>query len=107
MSNFSENLTHFHSALKSGADAFTRSMLLKRLLREAEKPYLTRQQLDTIDRHIAELRQLIYRQVRLVEKDKLKSHDGERVQNLLATLNDLMSDYQTLRRKISAAAEQD
>jgi len=42
----------------------------------------------------------------LVEKDKLKSHDGERVQNLLATLNDLMSDYQTLRRKISAAAEQ-
>jgi hypothetical protein len=99
MSNFSENLTHFHSALKSGADAFTRSMLLKRLLREAEKPYLTRQQLDTIDRHIAELRQLIYRQVQLVEKDKLKSREAERVQNLLATLNDLMSDYQTLRRK--------
>jgi hypothetical protein len=109
MSNFipSENLTHFHGSLESGADAFTRSMLLKRLLREAEKPCLTRQQLDTIDRRIAELRQLIYRQVRLVEKDKLKSHDGDRVQNLLATLNDLMSDYQTLRRKISAAAEQD
>ena len=109
MTNFipSENLAHFRSSLESGADAFTRSMLLKRLLREAEKPYLTRQQLDTIDRHIAELRQLIYRQVRLVEKDKLKSHDGERVQNLLATLNDPMSDYQTLRRKISAAAEQD
>jgi hypothetical protein len=43
----------------------------------------------------------------LVEKDKLKSHDAEPVQNLLATLNDLMSDYQTLRRKISATAEQD
>jgi hypothetical protein len=49
MGNFipSENLAHFHSSLESGADAFTRSMLLKRLLREAEKPYLTRQQLDT------------------------------------------------------------
>lgn len=109
MSNFipSENLTHFHGSLESGADAFTRSMLLKRLLREAEKPCLTRQQLDTLDRRIAELRQLIYRQVQLVERDKLKSHDADRVQNLLATLNDLMSDYQTLRRKISAAAEQD
>ena len=71
------------------------------------KSLLTRQQLDTIDRHIAELRQLIYRQVQLVEKDKLESHDAERVQNLLATLNDLMSDYQILRRKISTAAEQD
>jgi hypothetical protein len=109
MSNFipSENLAHFHSPLESGADAFTRSMLLKRLLHDAGKSCLTRQQLDTIDRHIAELRQLIYRQVQLVEKDKLKSHDGERVQNLLATLNDLMSDYQTLRRKKSAAAQQD
>ena len=109
MTNFipSEDLARVHSSLESGADAFTRSMLLKRLLREAEKPYLTRRQLDKIDRHIAELRQLIYRQVQLVEKDKLESHDAERVQNLLATLNDLMSDYQILRRKISTAAEQD
>jgi hypothetical protein len=101
----SENLTQFHGSLESGADAFTRSMLLKRLLREAEKPCLTRQQLDAIDRHIAELRQLIYRQVKLVEKNRLKSHDAERVQYLLATLNDLMSGYQTLRRRISAAVE--
>jgi Mg2+ and Co2+ transporter CorA len=107
MTNFipSENLAHFRNSLESGADAFTRSMLLKRLLREAEKPRVTRQQLDTIDRHIAELRQLIYRQVQLVEKDKLKSHDAERVQNLLAMLNDLMADYQTLRRRINVAAE--
>ena len=107
MTNFipSEDLARVHSSLESGADAFTRSMLLKRLLREAEKPYLTRQQLDTIDRHIAELRQLIYRQVQLVEKYKLKSRDAERVQNLLAMLNDLMTDYQTLRRRINVAAE--
>ena len=45
MTNFipSEDLAHFPSSLESGADAFTRSMLLKRLLREAEKPRLTRQ----------------------------------------------------------------
>jgi hypothetical protein len=107
MTNFipSENLAHFRNSLESGADAFTRSMLLKRLLHEAEKPCVTRQQLDTVDRHIAELRQLIYKQVQLVEKDKLKSHDAERVQNLLAMLNDLMADCQTLRRRINAATE--
>ena len=80
-------------------------MLLKRMLHEAEKPCLTRQQLDTRDRHLAELRQLIYRQVQLVEKNKLKSHDAERVQDLLAMLNDLMANYQTLRRRINVAAE--
>jgi hypothetical protein len=107
MTNFipSENLAHFRNSLESGADAFTRSMLLKRLLHEAEKPCVTRRQLDTIDRHIAELRQLIYKQVQLVEKDKLKSRDAERVQNLLAMLNDLMAVYQTLRRRINVAAE--
>jgi hypothetical protein len=107
MTNFipSEDLAHFSGSLESGADAFTRSMLLKRLLHEAEKTSVTRQQLDTIDRHIAELRQLIYRQVQLVEKDRSKSHDAERVQNLLAMLNDLMADYQTLRRRINVVAE--
>jgi hypothetical protein len=107
MTNFipSENLAHFRNSLESGADAFTRSMLLKRLLHEAEKPCVTRRQLVTIDRHIAELRQLIYKQVQLVEKDKLKSRDAERVQNLLAMLNDLMADYQTLRRRINVTAE--
>ena len=106
MDNFipSANPKRFNP-LEPGVDEQTRSTLLKFLLQEAEKSCATRQRLDTIDRHIAALRQLIYRQVELVEKSKLKSHDAERVQNLLATLNDLMSDYQTLRRKISAAAE--
>ena len=106
MDNFipSANPKRFNP-LEPGVDEQTRSTLLKFLLHEAEKSCATRQRLDTIDRHIAALRQLIYRQVELVEKSKLKSHDAERVQNLLATLNDLMSDYQTLRRKISAAAE--
>ena len=107
MTNFipSEKLAYVDSSPQSGADALTRSMLLKRLLNEAEKPCRTRQQLDTRERHLAELRQLIYRQVQLVEKDKLKSRDAERVQDLLAMLNDLMANYQTLRRRISAVVE--
>ena len=107
MTNFipSEKLACVDSSPQSGAGALTRSMLLKRLLNEAEKPCLTRQQLDTRERHLAELRQLIYRQVQLVERGKLKSRDAERVQDLLAMLNDLMANYQTLRRRISAAVE--
>ena len=106
MDNFipSEGFAPF-KPLDSGVDELTRTTLLKLLLLEAAKSCVTRRRLDTIDRHMAALRQLIYRQVELVEKSKLKSHDAERVQNLLATLNDLMSDYQTLRRKISAAAK--
>ena len=106
MTNFipSEDLKRFHRPLEGGADAFTRSMLLKLLLHEAEKSScLTGQQLDRIDRHMVELRQLIYRQVELVEKDKLKGHNAQRVQNLLATMNDLMTNYQILRRRISAS----
>jgi hypothetical protein len=94
----SDKLAPADSSLQSGADAFARS-LLQRMLHEAERPCLTRQQLDTRDRHLAELRQLIYRQVQLVEKNQLKSHDAERVQDLLAMLNDLMANYQTLRRR--------
>ena len=105
-SNFTarESFTHFQRPSESGADALTRSMLLKLLLHEAEKSCLSRQQLDTIDRHMAELRQLIYRQVELVEKGKLKSHDTERVQDLLAMLNDLMANYQILRWRLNASA---
>jgi hypothetical protein len=88
--------------LESAVDELTRSTLLKLLLHEAEKSCATRQQLDRIDRHMAALRQLIYRQVELVEKAKLTTQDAERVQNLLATLNNLMTNYQTLRRRMSA-----
>ena len=106
MDNFipSANPKRFNP-LEPGVDEQTRSTLLKFLLQEAEKSCATRQRLDTIDRHIAALRQLIYRQVELVEKSKLKSHDAERVQNLLATMNDLMANYQRLRRRISPLAE--
>lgn len=106
MDNFipSDNLKHFNP-LKPGVDEFTRSTLIKLLLHEAEKSCLTRQRLDRIDRHIAALRQLIYRQLELVETDKSKGHSPERALKLLATLNDLMANYQTLRRRISPLAE--
>jgi hypothetical protein len=89
--------------LETGVDEFTRSALLKVLLHEAEKSCLTRQQLDRIDRHMAALRQLIYKQLELAEKDKSKGHNPEQTLKHLATLNDLMANYQTLRRRISPA----
>jgi hypothetical protein len=106
MDNFipSANLKRFNP-LAPGVDELTRSTLIKLLLHEAEKSCLTRQQLDRIDRHMAALRKLIYRQVELVEKDKLKGHNAARTLKLLATMNDLMENYQTLRRRISPLAE--
>jgi hypothetical protein len=89
--------------LDTVVDEQTRSTLLKLFLHDAEKSSPTRQQLDRIDRHMAALRQLIYRQLELAEKDKLKGHNAERALKLLATMNDLMTNYQALRQRISAA----
>jgi hypothetical protein len=91
--------------LENEPDEFTRSALLKLLLHEAEKSCGARQQLDRIDRHMAELREFTYRQVELVEKDKSKGHNAARTLKLLAMMNDLMANYQTLRRRISRLAE--
>ena len=104
MDNFiaSGSLKRFNP-LETGVDELTRSTLLKLLLHEAEKSSPTRQELDRIDCHMAALRQLIYRQLELVEKSK--SHNAERALKLLATMNDLMANYQILRRRISPAAE--
>jgi hypothetical protein len=67
--------------------------VLQLLLYEAEKSCLTRKQLDRIDGHMAELRELTYRQVELVEKGNLKGQIVERAAKLLATLNDLIANY--------------
>jgi hypothetical protein len=93
----SGRLTRFNP-LETGVDELTRSTLLKLLLHEAEKSCATRQQLDRIDRHMAALRQLIYRQLELVETDRF---NPEQALKLLVTLNDLMTNYQTLRRRVS------
>ena len=100
-----QNVARLRRELENEPDEFTRSRLLKLLLYEAEKSRLTRQQLDRIDGHMAELRELTYRQVELVEKGNLKGQIVERAVKLLALLNDLMSNYQTLRRRISSLAE--
>jgi hypothetical protein len=91
--------------LENEPDEFTRSRLLRLLLYEAEESRLTRQKLDRIDGHMAELRELTYRQVELVEKGKLKGQVVDRALKLLALLNDLMTNYQTLRRRINSLAE--
>jgi hypothetical protein len=100
-----QTVARLRCQLENEPDEFTRSRLLKLLLYEAEKSRLTHQQLDRIDGHMAELRELTYRQVELVEKGKLKGHLVERAANLLALLNDLMANYQMLRRKINPLAE--
>jgi hypothetical protein len=93
-----QNVARLRRELENEPDEFTRSRLLKLLLYEAEKSRLTRQQLDRIDCHMVELKELTYRQVELVEKGNLKGQIVERAVKLLALLNDLMSNYQTLRR---------
>lgn len=100
MDNFipSANLNPFNP-LEPGVDELTRTTLLKLLLHEAEKSCFTRRRLDTIDRHMAALRQLIYRQIELVEK----GHNAERALRLVETMNDLMENYQTLRRRMGPA----
>ena len=100
-----QNVARLRHQLENEPDEFTRSRLLKLLLLEAEKSLVTRQQLDRIDCHMAELRELTYRQVELVENGKLKGQLVERAAKLLALLNDLMTNYQTLRRRISPLAE--
>ena len=100
-----QNVARLRSQLENEPDEFTRSRLLKLLLLEAEKSRLTSQQLDRIDCHMAQLRELTYRQVELVEKGNFKGQIVERAVKLLATLNDLMANYQTLRRRISPLAE--
>jgi hypothetical protein len=100
-----QNVARLGSQLENEPDEFTRSRLLKLLLLEAEKSRLTSQQLDRIDCHMTELRELTCRQVELVEKGNFKGQIVERAVKLLATLNDLMANYQTLRRRISPLAE--
>src|ERR1700751_4956706 len=100
-----QNVARLRQQLENEPDEFVRSRLLKLLLLEAEKSRLTRQQLDRIDGHMTELRELTYRQGELVEKGNFKGQIVERAVKLLATLNDLMANYQTLRRRTSPLAE--
>ena len=98
-----QSVAQLRRQLENEPDEFTRSRLLQLLLYEAEKSCLTRQQLDRIDDHMADLRELTYKQVELVEKGNSKGQMIERAAKLLALLNDLMANYQTLRRRISPA----
>jgi hypothetical protein len=96
-----QNVARLRSELENEPDEFTRSRLPKLLLHEAERSRVTHQQLDRIECHMAQLRELTYRQVELVENGNLKGHFVERAAKLLGLLNDLMANYQALRRRIS------
>jgi len=99
-----QNVARLRRQLENEPDEFTRSRLLELLLHEAEKSRLTHQQLDRIDCHMAELRELSYRQVELVEKGNLKGRMVERAAQLLGLLNDIMANYKTLRQRINTLA---
>jgi hypothetical protein len=98
-----QNVARLSRELENEPDELRRLRLLKLLVYEAEKSQ--REQSDRIDRHMAELEELTYRQVELVEIGKLKGQLIERPVKLLALLNNLMSNYQTLRRRISPLAK--
>ena len=66
-----QNVARLRGQLENEPDEFTRSRLLKLLLHEC---------------HMAELRELTYRQVELVEKSNLKGRMVERAAKLLALL---------------------
>jgi hypothetical protein len=100
-----QNVARLRSELENEPDEFTRCRLLKLLLYEAEKSRLIRQQLDRINCRMAELRELTYTQVELVETGNLKGQMVERAVKLLALLNDLMASYQTFRRRINPLAD--
>jgi hypothetical protein len=100
-----QNVARLRGQLENEPDEFTRIRLLELLLHEAEKSHLTHQQLGRIDCHMAELRELTYRQVELIEKGNLKGRMVERAAKLLGLLNDLMANYQTLRRRMNAVAD--
>src|SRR5262245_571853 len=63
-----QHVARLRHQLENEPDEFTRSRVLKLLLLEAEKSRLTCQRLDRIGGHMAELKELTYRQVELVEK---------------------------------------
>ena len=86
-----QNVARLRRQLENEPDEFTRSRLLKLLLHEAKKSRLTHQQLDRIDCHMAELRELTYRQVELVEKGNLKGQIVGRAVKLLTLLNDFIA----------------
>ena len=100
-----QNVARLRRQLENEPDEFTRSRLLKLLLYEAEKSCVTHKQLDRIDCHMAELRELTYKQVALVENGRSKGQFVERAAKLLGLLNDLMANYQTLRQRIRPVAE--
>ena len=77
-----QNVARLRHQLENEPDEFTRSRLLKLLLLEAEKSRLTTQQLDRINCHMTELRELTYRQVKLVEKGNFKGQIVERATKL-------------------------
>jgi hypothetical protein len=98
-----QNIQQLRRRLEHGVEEETRSVLLKLLLAEYKMLGLTQQQLQRIDRHIAQLRQLISQQTRRIERLSSFGIGTEGHRLVLVTLNDLMATYQIHRQRITAA----
>src|SRR5262249_2306052 len=101
--NAEQNVQHLRRRLEHGAEEVTRSVLLKLLLDEENMLGLTQEQLRRVDRHIAKFRQLLSKQTRRIERLVTFGIDTEARRLVLATLNDIMTNYQIHRQRITAA----
>jgi hypothetical protein len=96
------NLSLFRQQLERATAPQTQATF-KQLLQQLEVLDLRGEQLGTINRHIEGLRQLIAKQVELIEELRLGGRDLERPVIVLAALNALMAVYQAHRQRIRAA----
>jgi len=71
-----QNVARLRFQLENEPDEFTRSRLPKLLLHEAEKSRLTHQQLERIDCHMAELREINYKASRIGRERQLERPNG-------------------------------
>jgi hypothetical protein len=95
--------SHPFSATVESADFPIQAVLFKLFLQQLELISLSEQQFAKISRHIEWLRQLIAKQVELIEELRLGGQDCERPMLVLATLNQLLAIYQTHRQRTIAA----
>ena len=99
-----QNIAHYRSRLRMGAQPETRAILLNLLLHEEKQLGRTREQLVKIDSYIEKLGRIIAQQKKHTERFKFMGSlmDIERSTLILSTLNDLMSTYQRHRQWITA-----
>lgn len=100
-----QNLTRFRNKLENGVEnGPARNLLLDLLVEQENRFGMGQEQLDRVDRHIARLRQIIVRQVQVIDELKAKNLSVDRAKVVLDTLNDMMLAHESFRNTIVATA---